>query len=141
MISSQEAFLLKLKEAILDELYSASCFETLAKHLPESYRFAFLTYAEDEKRHAEILKEIYQNLTNESFQALVPKVDEIDDVLMFLITYKSEEEAGIFLYESLYRFSTNEREKEVFKMIKEEEENHLKTITKLISIYKERAIL
>lgn len=140
MITSQEAFLLKLKEGIIDELYSALCFEALTKILPEDFSASFLTYAEEERAHAETLKNIYQDLTGTLPQITLPELAEIDDVLLFLIRYKSEEEAAIFLYESLYTFSKDENEKRIFKRIKEEEENHLKMVSAIISAYKERSL-
>lgn len=140
MLSSKEAFLLKLKEGIADEMYSYHAFKALAKRLPEGFDKAFLTYADEEKSHADTLIALFEAHSGEPFILEAFGEVEIDDVLLFLITYKSEEESAIFLYESLYAFSEDEKEKEVFGRIKEEEAQHLVMIENLISVYKERSL-
>ena len=136
MISSKEAFLLKVKEAIASEFHAAECFRLIAEHLSNSDKQDFLNYAEEEIAHANKLMHIYETLTGEKCYVSVPEAPTIDNILIFLIDYQSGEESGIFLYESLYRLSENAEHKAIFKAIKEEEEVHFKRLGELIDRYK-----
>lgn len=132
----QEEFLHKICESIADELYSAECFRKLSDCFTGEGREILLNYAQEEVEHAEKLTGIYQTLSTEEPSYVLREVEAIDDVLMFLIEYLSEEEASIFLYETLYQFTDNGHYKAIFKAIKEQEETHFAKINELISYYK-----
>ena len=87
--------------------------------------------------HAEKLKGIYQTLSMKAPSYVLREVKPIDNILIFLIEYLSEEESSIFLYETLYQFTDNEQYKMIFQAIKEQEEIHFAKINELILHYKQ----
>ena len=133
----QGEFLHKICESIADELYSAECFRELASYFTNEGRELLLNYAQEEVEHAEKLKGIYQTLSMKAPSYVLREVKPIDNILIFLIEYLSEEESSIFLYETLYQFTDNEQYKMIFQAIKEQEEIHFAKINELILHYKQ----
>lgn len=136
MGTQDQDFLEKIKEGIVDELYSAKAFHRLSEFLNEDEESDFLVYAQEELDHAQELILMYQEKSGEEPELDIPEVPKITHPLIFFVDYLSKEESSIFFYEGLIRFVEDKAEKEMFTKIKKEEENHYESIRQLIEKYK-----
>lgn len=122
-----------LKEGLQNEFNGAVNYAFLASKTGDvSMRKKMLIYSMDEMNHAYKIMGLLEKL-GESIGDVSPELVNMDDILEFLVLYKAKEESSIFYYDVLIKLLDNEKEREIFTKIKQEEEEHFNYINDLIT--------
>ncbi len=131
-----------LRNGAADELDAAASFVLLSKRIPSpELKILFIEYAKEELTHAEILIKTASELSG-AVGFVVPDIATLDadDCMTFLVKYLAKEEAAVFYYETLAKMTDDDMLKNVFLDIKDEEENHLKQLTRIVKEYADELV-
>ena len=117
-----------LQQGLEDEMNSAVQYTQLAgQHGDIAVKKAFLGYAMEELRHAQKILSMFEEQAEEPDKVSIALAEQ-EDLFLSLVEYLAKEEAAIFYYKVLQELEMRTETKEICRLIKEEEEEHLQKI-------------
>ena len=123
-----------LQQGLEDEMNSAVQYTQLAgQHGDIAVKKAFLGYAMEELRHAQKILSMFEEQAEEPDKVSIALAEQ-EDLFLSLVEYLAKEEAAIFYYKVLQELEMCTETKEICRLIKEEEEEHLQKIGALYQI-------
>ena len=117
-----------LQQGLEDEMNSAVQYTQLAGQYGDiAVKKAFLGYAMEELRHAQKILSMFEEQAEEPDKVNIALAEQ-EDLFLSLVEYLAKEEAAIFYYKVLQELEMCTETKEICRLIKEEEEEHLQKI-------------
>ncbi|MBR6755386.1 MAG: ferritin-like domain-containing protein [Peptococcaceae bacterium] len=117
-----------LQQGLEDEMNSAVQYTQLAGQYGDiAVKKAFLGYAMEELRHAQKILSMFEEQAEEPDKVNIALAEQ-EDLFLSLVEYLAKEEAAIFYYKVLQELEMRTETKEICRLIKEEEEEHLQKI-------------
>jgi len=117
-----------LQQGLEDEMNSAVQYTQLAGQYGDiAVKKAFLGYAMEELRHAQKILSMFEEQAEEPDKVSIALAEQ-EDLFLSLVEYLAKEEAAIFYYKVLQELEMRTETKEICRLIKEEEEEHLQKI-------------
>lgn len=129
-----------LQQGLQDEMNSAFQYIALAgRYGDPEQKQDFLRYAADELTHAQKLMQLLQDMQAEIGEIPI-RLEEQDDLYLFLIEYMAKEEAAVFYYEALENLLQLPDVQRMCREIRGEEQLHLRQIRELYQHIKEGGV-